>query len=708
MRTRSLFYLLSVMLLSALGLAASGNWTSHAAIEPVDEPAAVETITPDTLTFAAGDEHGFDVSNMDKSVSACENFYQFANGGWNSRNPIPAAYPSWGRFNELAERNRDQLHQILEDASHNKKARKGSNEQKIGDYYASCMDEERIEAAGTKPIQAELNRISKIKDLKDLRETVAHFQSIGVPVLFRFGSGQDFKQSTQVIGQLNQGGLILPDRDYYTNTDDKSKDIRDKYVAHITRMFQLLGDDAATSAAEARTVMSIETKLAEASATRVQRRNPEANYHKMKQEELKSLTTNFSWDDYFKSIGLRSSGFDVNVGQPDFFKALDQQLTAASIADWKTYLRWHLLDAKAPSLPKKFVQEDFDFSQGVLTGTKEMLPRWKRCVRATDAALGEAVGQVYVQKTFPPEAKARAVTMVQNLIAALRDDLGTLNWMSPTTRQRATAKLEAFTRKIGYPDQWRDYTALKVDRKSYLEDNNRAVNFEFNRQLAKIGKPVNRTEWGMTPPTVNAYYSPTMNEIVFPAGILQWPFYDPTADDALNYGGIGAVIGHEMTHGFDDSGAKFDPQGNLQNWWTEADLKNFQGRAQCVIDQFSSFQVQPGLNHNGKLVVGESIADLGGLTVAFAAFQKSMEGKPRPAPIDGFTPEQRFFLGYAQIWAQNVRPEYERQLVLTDPHPLGRFRVNGPLSNMPAFAQAFQCKTGDAMVRPDKERCQIW
>jgi putative endopeptidase len=691
----------------ALCLGVNGKWTSHAAVTPSDD-AAANAMTPMPVNlFFAGDEHGFDVSNMDKSVGACENFYQYANGGWNARNPIPAAYPSWGRFNELAERNRDQLHQILEDAAHNKKARKGSNEQKIGDYYASCMDEEKIEAAGTRPIQAELTRINKIKDQKSLRETIAHLQSMGVPVLFRFGSGQDYKQSTQVIGQLSQGGLSLPDRDYYINTDEKSKDIRDKYVAHVTRMFQLLGDDANTSAAEAGTVMSIETKLAEASATRVQRRNPEANYHKLSQGELTSLTKNFSWGDYFKTVGLPGS-FDVNVGQPDFFKALDQQLTAVPIADWKTYLRWHLLDAKAAALPKKFVQEDFDFNQGVLSGTKEMLPRWKRCVRATDIALGEAVGQVYVQKTFPPEAKARAVTMVQNLIAALRDDLGTLSWMSETTRQRATAKLEAFTRKIGYPEQWRDYSTLKVERKSYMDDSNRAALFEFNRQLAKIGKPVNRTEWGMTPPTVNAYYSPTMNEIVFPAGILQWPFYDPKADDALNYGGIGAVIGHEMTHGFDDSGAKFDPQGNLQNWWTEADLKNFQGRAQCVVDQFDSFLVQPGLHHNGKLVVGESIADLGGLTVAFAALQKSMEGKPRPAPIDGFTPEQRFFLGYAQIWAQNVRPEYERQLVLTDPHPLGRFRVNGPLSNMPAFAQAFQCKAGEPMVRPDKERCQIW
>ncbi|HZE72296.1 MAG TPA: M13 family metallopeptidase [Pyrinomonadaceae bacterium] len=653
------------------------------------------------------DVHGFDVSNMDTSVSACTNFFQYANGGWVAKNEIPAAYPSWGRFNELADKNQEQLHQILETAARNATARKGSNEQKIGDYYSTCMDETVIETAGLKPLQGELDRISAIKDPTSFQAEVARLQSRGVSVLFRFGSGQDFKQSTQVIGQLFQGGLGLPDRDYYTKEDDKSKEIRDKYVAHVAKTLELAGDDPSLAQSNAQTVMRIETQLARASMNRVERRNPENIYHKTSIAQLKELAPNFNWDAYFREIGMRNAG-DINVGQPNFVKELNVQLTAVSLNDWKTYLRWHLLDTSAPALSKKFVEEDFDFSGRTLTGTKEILPRWKRCVTATDRALGEALGQVYVEKHFPPQAKARALAMVQNLIAALRDDLSDLSWMSDATRKRATAKLEAFARKIGYPDKWRDYSGLKVDRSSYLDNLARAQLFDFNRQLGKIAKPVDRTEWGMTPPTVNAYYNPSMNEIVFPAGILQPPFYDPEADDAVNYGGMGAVIGHEMTHGFDDSGAKFDADGNLANWWTDEDLKNFKARAQCVVDEFSAFEVQPGLNQNGNLVVGESIADLGGLTIAYAALKKSMEGKPRPPAIDGFSPEQRFFLGWAQVWAQKLRPEYERLLVNVDPHPVGRFRVIGPLSNMPAFAEAYKCRAGDAMVRPPEKRCQIW
>src|SRR3989454_128821 len=658
-------------------------------------------------TTIASDNHGFDVANMDTSVSACTNFFQYANGGWVAKNPIPAAYASWGRFNELADKNQEQLRQILEEAAKNTKAAKGSNEQKIGDYYASCMDEAGIEAAGLTPIADELKFIDATNDQPSFQSEVARLHTRGVRVLFRFGSAQDFKQSTQVIGQLSQGGLGLPDRDYYTKTDDKSREIRDKYVLHIGRMFELAGDDIPSSQAHTQTVMSIESKLAEASMTRVLQRNPDNIYHKTTIAQLKELAPNFNWDAYFKNVGLNGIG-DINVAQPDFVKALNGQLTAIPLSDWRLYLRWHLLHARAKALPKKFVDEDFDFSGRVLTGTKELLPRWKRCVAATDNALGEALGQLYVQKHFPPAAKARAVQMVQNLIAALRDDLTTLSWMSDATRKRATAKLEAFTRKIGYPDKWRDYSALKVDRSPYAANLANVQKFESNRQLAKIAKPVDRTEWGMSPPTVNAYYNPSMNEIVFPAGILQPPFYDPQADDAINYGGIGAVIGHEMSHGFDDSGAKFDAEGNLANWWSEEDLKSFKSRAQCVIDQFSGFEVQPGLHENGNLVVGESIGDLGGLTIAYAAFKKSLEGKPRPAEIDGVTPEQRFFLGWAQVWAENERPEYERLMVATNPHPVARFRVIGPLSNMPAFAEAYQCKAGDPMVRPPDKRCQIW
>jgi putative endopeptidase len=650
--------------------------------------------------------HGFDPANLDKSCKPCDDFFKFANGGWIEHNPIPAAYPRWGNFNKLDEQNQSKLREILEDAAKPGKAAKAGNEKKIGDFYASGMDTDRIEAEGVKPLAAEFARIDQINDLPSLQSAIAHLQSLGVRAPFGFGARQDFKNSTQVIGQAGEAGLGLPDRDYYLKDDEKSKQVRDAYAAHVQNMFALLGDEADKAAAEAKVVMSIETRLAQVSMTRVQRRQPEAVYHKMEVAQLNEMTPNFSWPAYFKGIN-HPEITTVNLDNPEFFKEVNKDLTDIPLADWKTYLRWHLIDVASPFLSSKFEQEDFNFNK-VLTGTQEMLPRWKRVVRATDRSLGEALGQIYVQKTFTPEAKARALAMVGNLIAALKSDLTTLAWMSETTRQRATTKLEAFAKKIGYPDKWRDYTALSVDRGPYVLNVLRANQFAFNYNLGRIGKPVDRMQWGMTPPTVNAYYNPSMNEIVFPAGIMQPPFFDAQADDAINYGGMGAVIGHEMTHGFDDQGAKFDSQGNLENWWTAEDLKNFQQRTACIVKQFDSYEVEPGLHENGKLVAGESIADLGGLTLAYAAFKKSLEGKPRPKEIDGFTPEQRFFLGWAQIWASNVRPEYARLQTQVDPHPLGRFRVNGPLSNMPEFAQAFGCKAGDTMVRPPSDRCQIW
>jgi len=453
------------------------------------------------------------------------------------------------------------------------------------------------------------------------------------------------------------------------------------------------------------TVLNLETSLAKASMSNVDIRDPNKTYHKMKLAELQSLTPELSWDSYLKTAG-HAVVTEMNVAQPDFFKALDAQLTSTSLDDWKTYFRWHLLEAAAPALPGKFVNEDFDFRGRIVTGAKQIQPRWKRCVQATDRNLGEALGQVYVQKYFPPEAKVHALEMVHNLIAALRDDLKTLPWMGPETRAQATAKLEAFAVKIGYPDKWRDYSALKVDRSSYLQNLQRSAEFEFQRRLNKIGRPVDRTEWGMTPPTVNAYNNSSMNEIVFPAGIMQPPFYDPKADDAVNYGGMGAVIGHEITHGFDDHGSQLDGRGNLKNWWSADDLKNFKERAQCVSDQFDGYVVDGDLHENGKLVLGESIADLGGLTISYAAYEKSLQGKPRPRDKDGFTPEQQFFLGWAQVWGANERLEYARLMANTNPHPLPRFRGNGPLSNMAEFARAFGCKQGDAMVR--EKVCKIW
>ncbi|MHB8610500.1 MAG: M13 family metallopeptidase [Candidatus Acidiferrales bacterium] len=647
---------------------------------------------------------GFDTANLDKTCKPCDDFYQFAMGGWMKSHPIPLAYSTWGSFSQLLDKNQQNLRQILE-AAGKQQAATGSNEQKIGDFYASCIDTTAIDAAGTKPIDAELASIAAMKNRADLQAEAARLQEEGVGVLFRFSANQDAKDSSQVVGAAWQGGLGLPEREYYLKQDDKSKQLRDAYAKHVARMFELLGDSSDKAAAEAVAVLGIETHLAEASMKNTDLRDPNKTYHKMKLADLEIMTPDFNWGSYFKAVGHPGLK-EINVGQPDFFKELDSQLTATPLADWKTYYRWHVLNSAAPALPEKFVAEEFDFRGKTLTGAKEIEPRWKRCTQATDRALGEALGQVYVQKYFPPEAKAHALVMVHNLISALHDDLQTLPWMSPETRAQATAKLEAFAVKIGYPDKWRDYSALKINRSSYLANQRRASEFDFQRRLSKIGEPVDRTEWGMTPPTVNAYNNSSMNEIVFPAGILQPPFYDPKADDAVNYGGMGAVIGHEITHGFDDHGSQFDGHGNLKDWWTPADLKNFKERASCVQTQFDNYVVDGDLHENGKLVLGESIADLGGLAISYAAYEKSLEGKPRPPVKDGFTPEQRFFLGWAQVWGANDRPEFERLMANTNPHPLPRFRGNGPLSNMAEFAKAFGCKKGDAMVRD--QVCNIW
>lgn len=651
--------------------------------------------------------HGFDLANLDRSVSPCDDFYTFADGGWMKTNPIPPAYASWGTFNILHDRNEDVLHTILDEAAKDRTVKPGSNWQKIGDFYASCMDESQIETAGLTPLEPELQRIAAIKDAGSLREEIARLQTEGIGVVFRFGPEQDFKDSTKEIGAVRQGGLGLPERDYYLKEDDKSKSIRQGYTQHITNMFKLMGDSEGTAAGEAKTVMDIETALAKSSMKRVDMRNPDNVYHITTLAQLGEMTPHFSWEDYFKDIQSPAVP-DINVGQPEFFKAVDAEIASLSPADWKVYLRWHLIHSAASSLSDKFVQENFNFFGRTLTGTKEMLPRWRRCVEATDHQLGEALGQYYVQRAFPPEARAKAQAMVQNLISALRADISTLDWMSPDTRKKAIEKLDAITPKIGYPDKWRDYSKFDVNRGPYIENIRHGDEFEFRRAMNKIGKPVDRTEFGMTPPTVNAYYSPSMNEIVFPAGILQPPFYDANRDDAMNYGGIGVVIGHEMTHGFDDQGARFDGQGNLKNWWTPDDLKNFTARGDCVANQFSSFVVEPGLNENGKLVEGESIADLGGLAISLAAFHHSFEGKPAPPDIDGFTADQRFFLSYATVWAGNMRDEMARMRVNTDPHPLNRFRTDGPLSNMPAFQEAWKCTADSKMVRPETKRCRIW
>jgi predicted metalloendopeptidase len=650
--------------------------------------------------------HGVELSILDKTCKPCEDFYRYASGEWLVKNPVPAAYPSWGRFNELIEKNRELLHQILEGAAANPKSAPGSNEQKIGDFYASCMNEKEIDAAGVKPLDAEFARIGAIRNTKELQAEIARLHGMGVHALFDFSSTQDAKNSSQVIGGADQGGLGMPDRDYYTKADDKSKELRRQYQDHVVKMLALAGDGDTKASAEAKTIIELETKLAEASLTRVERRDPEKTYHKMNRSELHTLTPNWSWDAYFREIGYAKID-TVDVSTPKFFESMSQALKETPLETWKTYLRWHLVNTTAPFLSSALVDEDFDFKGRTLQGTKELLPRWKRCVTATDRQLGEALGQIYAQKYFPPEAKARALDMVNHLTEALRDDLQTLPWMGPETKKQALAKLDAFTRKIGYPDKWRDYSPYEVDRGAYVFNQMRGSQFNFKRELNKIGKPVDRTEWGMPPPTVNAYYDPEMNDIVFPAGILQPPFFDPNADDASNYGAMGAVIGHEMTHGFDDEGRKFDANGNLKDWWTPEDEKNFNERAACIEKQFDGYKVQDDLHENGKLVLGESIADLGGLSLAYRALQLAEKGKTSPL-IGGLTQDQRFFISFSQIWAANDRPEYERLMVNTNPHPLARFRAIAAPSNMLEFARAFDCKEGDPQTRPVAMRCQIW
>jgi putative endopeptidase len=651
--------------------------------------------------------HGFDTSRMDTSASACNDFYQFANGNWMKTTQIPAAFPSWGSFNILAENNRNTLRAILDEAAKNTSAKSGSTEQKIGDFYATCMDEQKREAEGAKPLAPYLARIDKINDVKGVEAELAYFHKEGIPVLFGFGSEPDFKNSSMNIGTAGQGGLSLPNKDYYTKTDEKSAQLREAFVRHVSAMFQLLGDAPAQADKEAQTVLSIETRLAENSRSPVELRDVEKQYHVMSIADLDKLTPHFSWADYFAGLGLPKN-LQINMAHPEFFQAADKMLADVPVADWKTYMRWQLVHAAAGALSSKFETESFNFYGKTLTGRKEQFPLWRRCVGATDNDLGEALGQEYVKRAFTPEAKQRMRTMVANLLAAFHDRLVAADWMSDETRKAALAKLAAFGQKIGYPDKWIDYSRLQIARDSYAANVIRAGEFEQWRDLNKIDKPVDKTEWGMSPPTVNAYNNFFRNEIVFPAGILQPPFFNPAADDAINYGGIGAVIGHEITHGFDDVGAKFDLSGNLKDWWAPADLKNFEERANCIVKQFDAFEVEPGLHETGKLVSGESIADLGGLTMAYHAFEKSLEGKPRPTTIDGFTPEQRFFLGWAQVWAEKATPEYERLIAQSNEHPLSRFRVNAPLSNMKEFASAFQCKAGDPMVRPDADRCQIW
>jgi putative endopeptidase len=659
-----------------------------------------------STSIGAQDSSRFNVKRMDPTCKPCEDFYQFVNGEWLKDNPVPAAYARWGTFQILQEDNLKVLRGILQDAAEAKPAA-GTNEQIIGSFYASCMDEAKIDAEGTAPVADELARIDRIRSFADLETEIIRLHQSGIPAVFAFGASFDFNNSSQRIAWAIQGGLSLPNNEYYTKSDDKAKATREEFAKHVARMLELLGDKPADTAKAAQAVLAIETQLAEVSMTPAERRDPAKQLNKRSVAELNALTPDFSWPKYFAARGVPSPSV-VNIGQPKFFEGMNRMFKTVPVADWKTYLRWHVIHEAAPRLSAKFVDEDFSFFGQTLTGAKELQPRWRRCVQAADSLLGEALGRLYVEKRFRPEARARMDAMIDNLVLAYRERIAKTDWMSGATREQALAKLEAFSRKIGNPAKWKDYSSLQFGRSGYYSNVRLTSALEEKRDIEKIDKPVDKGEWSMTPPTVNAYYNAANNEIVFPAGILQPPFFDSEADDALNYGAIGAVIGHEITHGFDDQGSQFDPQGNLKNWWTQEDRNKFTNRAECVAEQFGGYQTSDGTNLNGKLVLGESIADLGGLTIAYDALEKSMEGKPRPAKIDGFSPEQRFFIGWGVIWAMSQRSESERQQALGDGHPLSRYRVNGPLSNLPEFAAAFGCKAGDAMVRAANRRCQIW
>ncbi len=664
---------------------------------------SVVLLTFCAITFAQNT--GFDISRMNKSVEACDNFYQYANGNWLKTTEIPAAFAAWGSFDILYDRNTQISHDILEAAMKNTKAAKGSDEQLIGDYYAACMDVDAIEKADVKPLDRYFKEINAVNDIKGLQAEIASLHRIRVSALFNFYAASDQKNSLMNIANAYQGGLGLPNRDYYTKDDAKSKELREKYVAHVAKMFVLLGDAPAQAKANADTIMRMETRLALASKTPVEERDPVANFNKMPVADADKLTPNFAWETYAAKLGTPKFT-EINISQPDFFKETGKMITDVSLADWKTYLRWNVINSFADRLSKKFDDEDFDFYRRTLLGTTEQQPRWKRCTYNSDGAVGEALGTEYVKNNFTPEAKKRIDELITNLFTSYREHITKLDWMSDATRKEALTKLAAIQRKIGYSDKLRGYAGLDIARQSYFDNTINSRKFSINRDLQDVGQPVDKTRWGMTPPTVNAYYNSSFNEIVFPAGILQPPFFNFKADDAINYGGIGAVIGHELTHGFDDQGSQYDAVGNLKMWWTPEDRKKFDEKTDCVSTQFSGYEVEKGLFLNGKLTLGENLADLGGLAIAYDAFQKSLEGKPRPANIDGFTPEQRFFLGWAQVWAENDRPEFARLLAQSDPHSLTQFRANGPLSNMPQFAQAFSCKIGDKMV--SQKQCKVW
>jgi putative endopeptidase len=667
-------------------------------------PLAALLLLVSPILAADAPPRGIQVGDLDRSVDPCTDFYEFANGAWRKANPIPGSMPRWSRRWEAGEANKEKLKPILEEAAARKGAPPGSVEQLIGDFYGSCMDEARIDKLGIEPLRPQLAEIAAMKGAQDLPRVLTRLHQVSVGVPFVVYGLSDDRNPDDVIVQVGAAGLGLPDRDYYVKTEARFVEARARYLAHVEKMFTLAGHPAKKAKAEAATVMKMETELARHSLDNVALRDPKATDHKMTFEQLQQLTPHFPWKPYYAAAGIPAG--ELNVNEPDFMKEVDRQLTATPLADWKTYLSWHLLHSAASSLSKPFVEESFAFYGAYLNGAKEMKPRWKRCAESADQLLGEALGKKYVEKHFPPEAKTRMQEMVKNLRAAMGETIQGLTWMSAQTKARAMEKLATFNPKIGYPDTWLDYSKVPIRRASYWGNVLAGREFNVRDNWSQIGKPVDRGRWGLTPPTSDAYYNPLLNEIVFPAGILQPPAFDLSASDAVNYGAIGVVIGHEFSHGFDDQGAQYDAQGRLKNWWTEADLKSFQDRGTCVVNQFEGYFIEPGIHHNGKLVLGESIGDLAGARIAFRALEISRRGKPPLPTIDGFTPEQQFFIAWGQFRGDAVRPEFARTMVQGDPHPVAKYRVIGPVSNLPEFQQAFQCKPGSPMVRADA--CEVW
>jgi putative endopeptidase len=691
--------------LAGLGALATAQTTTPApAASPVPAASAERPATEFPYT------PGLDVQAMDRSADPCVDFYQYACGGWMKNNPIPADQARWSVYGKLAQDNRRYLWGILEDLAKRQDGRSVS-QQKIGDYFGACMDERAIEARGAAPLTPYFDQIAGLRSQRDLPRVLAklHLALADQGLYFGFGSSQDYADSSRVIAFAVAGGLGLPDRDSYLKTDARAKDIRAKYVAHIANTFKLLGDTPEQAQREAARVMEIETALAKASLSRVDKRDPYKLFHKVDAKGLQALTPGFDWQAYLDELG-QGKQTTFNVTEPAFFKALGQMWQSGDIASTRTYLRWHVARTLSPALAANFDNEHFDFFSKTLRGVQQQPPRWKRCVALVDRQLGEALGQEFVSRAFSPALKAKSLHMTHQIEDAMKKDIASLDWMSADTKKKAQEKLAAIVNKIGYPDKWRDYSAYDVKAGDFAGNVVRGNLFEQRRDLAKIGKPLDRSEWGMTPPTVNAYFNPQMNDINFPAGVLQPPLFDPKMDDAPNYGNTGGTIGHELTHAFDDEGRQFDAKGNLKDWWTKKDAKAYEERAQCIVDQYAHYTVVDDIKINSKLTLGEDIADLGGLILGWMAWKEEMASMPqqaRPAqPRDGLTPEQRFFIGNAQWACENDRPENLRVTAMTDPHSPGKFRVNGLVVNMPQFQQAFQCKAGQPMVK--EQRCRVW